>query len=99
MLKSLGLAFRWCSHCVAQIAQLAQAHVFRVGSMTASALKKLNIKIGGSSSGDFELVNSSPREKVVEISLNADEQAMFDHSVDAVKGLVEACKGLEPSLG
>ena len=37
-------------------------------------------------------------EKVVEISLNADEQAMFDHSVDAVKGLVEACKGLEPSL-
>ncbi len=66
MLKSLGLAFRWCSHCVAQIAQLAQAHVFRVGSMTASALKKL--KIGGSSSGDFELVNSSPREKVVEIS-------------------------------
>ncbi|MFS2316624.1 malate dehydrogenase [Maricaulis sp. D1M11] len=37
-------------------------------------------------------------EKVVEISLNADEQAMFDHSVEAVKGLVEACKGLEPSL-
>ena len=37
-------------------------------------------------------------EKVVEIELNAEEQAMFDHSVDAVKGLVEACKGLEPSL-
>ncbi len=38
-------------------------------------------------------------EKIVEISLNEDEQAMFDNSVDAVKGLVEACKGLEPSLG
>ena len=37
-------------------------------------------------------------EKIVEISLNEDEQAMFDNSVDAVKGLVEACKGLEPSL-
>jgi len=38
-------------------------------------------------------------EKVVEISLNEDEQKMFDNSVDAVKGLVEACKGQEPSLG
>lgn len=28
-------------------------------------------------------------EKIVEIELNADEQAMFDHSVNAVKGLVE----------
>ncbi len=37
-------------------------------------------------------------EKVVEIELNADEQTMFDNSVDAVKGLIEACKGLEPSL-
>jgi len=38
-------------------------------------------------------------EKIVEIELNADEQAMFDHSVDAVKGLVDACKGIDPSLG
>ena len=38
-------------------------------------------------------------EKVVEIELNADEQAMFDNSVESVKGLVAACKGLEPSLG
>ena len=37
-------------------------------------------------------------EKVVEISLNAEEQAMFDHSVDAVKGLVQACKGIDSSL-
>ncbi len=38
-------------------------------------------------------------EKVVEINLNEDEQGMFDNSVDAVKGLVEACIGIDPSLG
>ena len=37
-------------------------------------------------------------EKVVEITLNKDEQEMFDHSVDSVKGLVEACKKIDPSL-
>src|SRR6056297_1182639 len=37
-------------------------------------------------------------ERVVEIKLNKDEQAMFDSSVKAVKGLVEACKGIDPSL-
>ncbi len=38
-------------------------------------------------------------ERVVEIKLSKDEQAMFDKSVDAVKGLVEACKGIDASLG
>ncbi|MBC7141586.1 MAG: malate dehydrogenase [Rhodobacteraceae bacterium] len=37
-------------------------------------------------------------ERIVDIKLNKDEQAMFDKSVDAVKGLVEACKGIDPSL-
>ncbi|NNU78928.1 malate dehydrogenase [Halovulum dunhuangense] len=37
-------------------------------------------------------------ERVVEIELNKDEKAMFDKSVDAVKGLVEACKGIDPTL-
>ena len=37
-------------------------------------------------------------EKVVNINMNKDEQAMFDKSVDAVKGLVEACKGIDSSL-
>ena len=37
-------------------------------------------------------------ERIVDIKLNRDEQAMFDKSVDAVKGLVEACKGIDPSL-
>ncbi|MEH6403265.1 MAG: malate dehydrogenase [Sneathiella sp.] len=38
-------------------------------------------------------------ERVVEIKMNADEKEMFDSSVNAVKGLVEACKGIDPSLG
>jgi malate dehydrogenase len=37
-------------------------------------------------------------ERVVEITLNKAEKAMFDKSVAAVKGLVEACKGIDPSL-
>lgn len=37
-------------------------------------------------------------ERVVEIKMNADEKAMFDKSVEAVKGLVEACKGIDEGL-
>lgn len=37
-------------------------------------------------------------ERVVEIDMNAEERAMFDKSVNAVNTLVEACKGIEPSL-
>ena len=37
-------------------------------------------------------------ERIVDIKLSKDEQAMFDNSVNAVKGLVEACKGIDPSL-
>ncbi len=37
-------------------------------------------------------------EKVIDIKLDKDEQAMFDKSVDAVKGLVAACKQIDPSL-
>ena len=37
-------------------------------------------------------------EKIVNIKLNKEEQEMFDKSVDAVKGLVDACKAIDPSL-
>ncbi|MFI0396807.1 malate dehydrogenase [Paracoccus jiaweipingae] len=37
-------------------------------------------------------------EKVIDIEMNKDEQAMFDKSVDAVKGLVDACKGIDGTL-
>ncbi len=37
-------------------------------------------------------------ERLVEIQMDTAEQAMFQKSVDAVKGLVAACKGIDPSL-
>jgi malate dehydrogenase len=37
-------------------------------------------------------------ERIVEIALNKDEQAMFDKSITAVKGLVDACKAIDNSL-
>ncbi len=37
-------------------------------------------------------------ERIVEIALNAEEQAMFDKSVASVRGLVEACKAINPAL-
>ncbi len=37
-------------------------------------------------------------ERVIDIQMNADEQAMFDNSVNAVKGLVDACIAIDPSL-
>lgn len=37
-------------------------------------------------------------EKVIEFDLNADEKAMFEKSVGAVRGLLEACRKLDPSL-
>ncbi len=38
-------------------------------------------------------------ERIIEISLNADEKAMFDNSLAAVEGLIEDCIKLDPSLG
>jgi len=38
-------------------------------------------------------------ERVVEIELDADEQKMFDHSVEAVRGLIDSCIKIDPSLG
>jgi malate dehydrogenase len=37
-------------------------------------------------------------EKVLQFDLNGDEKAMFEKSVGAVKGLLDACRNLDPSL-
>jgi malate dehydrogenase len=37
-------------------------------------------------------------ERIVELTLTAEERAMFDKSVGSVQGLIEACKNLEPKL-
>jgi malate dehydrogenase len=38
-------------------------------------------------------------ERIVEIEMNRTEKAMFDKSVDAVRGLVDACMKIAPDLG
>ena len=38
-------------------------------------------------------------ERVVELEFNASEREMFDRSVTAVRGLVEACQKIAPTLG
>ena len=45
------------------------------------------------------VIGAKGAERVVEIELNKDEQAMFDKSVSAVQGLVDACIKIAPDLG
>ncbi len=44
------------------------------------------------------LIGENGVEKIVEIELNDEEKAGFDHSVAAVQGLVDAVKAIDPSL-
>jgi len=45
------------------------------------------------------VIGAAGIEKVINIKLNREEQAMFNKSVEAVKGLVEACKAIDENLG
>jgi malate dehydrogenase len=45
------------------------------------------------------VIGASGVERIVEIDLNAGERAMFMKSVEAVKGLVDACTKIAPQLG
>ncbi len=44
------------------------------------------------------IVGAGGVERLVEIQMTEDENAMFQKSVDAVKGLVAACKAIDPTL-
>ncbi len=44
------------------------------------------------------IIGAGGIERIVNITLNAEEQEMFDKSVTAVKGLVDACKAIDSSL-
>ena len=44
------------------------------------------------------LIGSGGVEKVVEFPMNDDEKAMFAKSVESVRGLIQACKDIEPAL-
>ena len=45
------------------------------------------------------IIGENGIEKIVEIDLVGEEKSGFDHSVDAVKGLMDACKAIDGSLG
>ena len=44
------------------------------------------------------IIGANGVEKVVEVTLDADEAAMFAKSVASVQSLVEACKTINPAL-
>lgn len=44
------------------------------------------------------VIGSDGVERIVEISLKADEQAMFTKSIASVTGLIDACKTINPAL-
>ena len=45
------------------------------------------------------VIGAGGAERVVEVDLNGAEREMFMKSVNAVKTLIEACKGIAPNLG
>jgi malate dehydrogenase len=44
------------------------------------------------------VIGASGVERIVELELDGTERAMFNKSVDAVRGLIDACRKLEPKL-
>ena len=44
------------------------------------------------------IIGSGGIERIADVQLDSNEQIMFDNSVNAVKGLVDACKAIDPSL-
>ena len=44
------------------------------------------------------VIGASGVERIVEIGLSTDEQAMFDKSVASVRGLIDACMGINAAL-
>ena len=53
---------------------------------------------GGLFIGVPVVIGAGGVERVVEVELNAEEKAMMTKSIDSVKGLVEACKGINETL-
>jgi malate dehydrogenase len=45
------------------------------------------------------IIGAGGVERIVSLNLLPDEQAMLTKSVDAVRGLIDACKKIEPKLG
>ena len=43
-------------------------------------------------------IGSGGIERIADIQLDNHEQIMFDNSVNAVRGLVDACRAIDPNL-
>ena len=79
--------------------QMAEAHIRdqkRVLPAAAHVQGAYGLK--GLYLGVPTVIGAGGIERIIEIELNRDEQAMLDRSIDSVKGLVEACKGIDPAL-
>ena len=64
----------------------------------AAAYCKGQFGVDGIYVGVPALIGAGGVEKIVEFDLNEDEKTMFQNSVDAGDGLIEACKGIDSSL-
>ena len=67
--------------------------------LTCAAYAKGPFGVKGLYVGVPTVIGAGGVERVIDLDLSKDEQALFDKSVNAVKGLIEACKGIDPSLG
>jgi len=66
--------------------------------LPCAAFLKGEYGVKGTYVGVPVVIGASGAERIVEIALNSAEQKAFEKSVDAVNGLVEACKKIAPKL-
>ena len=66
--------------------------------LPCAAYVKGALGLNGMYVGVPTVIGAGGIERIVDIKLTKDEQVMFDKSVDAVKGLVAACKAIDASL-
>jgi malate dehydrogenase len=67
--------------------------------LPCAAFLKGEYGVKGTYVGVPVVIGAGGAERVVEISLNSGEQKAFEKSVQAVEGLIEACKKIAPKLG
>jgi len=67
--------------------------------LPCAAFLKGEYGVKGTYVGVPVVIGAGGAERIVEISLNSSEQKAFDKSVEAVNGLIEACKKIAPKLG
>jgi malate dehydrogenase len=67
--------------------------------LPCAAFLKGEYGVKGTYVGVPVVIGAGGAERVVEISLNSNEQKAFEKSVQAVEGLIEACKKIAPKLG